>query len=203
MVHFHELSDLDGFQQWFWKTEMAFIGVELNLPWWFGLSSWHYAIYGMIMLLVEPKWSRTSFFPYRTYALWLIFLQSPLSFSADYLHMSENSIYHVLDRMLATPAAVVEVTRLIAYVSNGVSYRIIAATILAQIAAMYCFTRSAMAQADMDRDAFVMWHYLWHVYPLVASVVMLVECNFCRQPPASSTYRIRLVDANGVKKQVE
>jgi hypothetical protein len=100
---------------------------------------------------------------------------APLSFCADYLHMTDDSIYHVLDRMVALPAAAFEVARIIAYIGNGVSYNIIAATILVQVAAVYCFCRSAMAQAELDRGEFVVWHFWWHVYPIAVSLVVFAD----------------------------
>jgi hypothetical protein len=48
---------------------------ELNLPWWFGLSSWYYSVYGLSMIAFEPPWAKKSFFPYRSFAIVMIFLQ--------------------------------------------------------------------------------------------------------------------------------
>ena len=78
MAHFHELAGWESFRQWLFKTRMTFYGMDLELPWWFGLSSWHYAIYGAVLLLVEPQWVRKSFFPYRVFALQMILLQGEL-----------------------------------------------------------------------------------------------------------------------------
>jgi uncharacterized membrane protein len=106
--------------------------------------------------------------------------------------MTDDSAYHVLDRMVALPAAAFEDARIIAYIGNGVSYNIIAATILVQVAAMYCFCRSAMAQAELDRGEFVFWHYLIfivcaillhylrlfrrnHIYPIAVSLVVFAD----------------------------
>lgn len=83
MVHFHELSGLESFLQWLFMTRMSFYGVDLDLPWWFGLSSWHYAIYGVVMLLLEPKWAKESRFPYRTIAVLMIVLQGEGSYRAS------------------------------------------------------------------------------------------------------------------------
>lgn len=222
MAHFHELSDWDSFLKWFFKTKMSFYGMDLNLPWWFGVSSWHYAIYGIVMLLVEPPWAKKSLFPYRAIAFFMIFLQgefarqrqtmgtsvhviipnrtksshqdnpnssttfhiatsqAPLSFCADYIYMTDESIFHFLDRAMATPAAVLEVTRIGAYLANNVAPSIIAATLVTALTSIYCFCQSAKAQAELDRDGFVVWHYLWHCYPLAASLVVLTE-NYLRQ----------------------
>jgi hypothetical protein len=130
---------------------------------------------------------------------------APLSFSADYVHMSDDSVYHVLDRMFAVPAAGLELFRLIAYLYNGVSPRIILVTACLEVLAVSCYIQSTLAQAELDRDAFVMWHYLWHLYPILASVVVWTEYNFCRQPSTSSSYWIRRVNnpSSHAKKYVD
>lgn len=74
-MHFSEISNFNGFQRRLLGTKMSFYGMDMSPPWWFGVSSWHYALYGVIMLLVEPSWVETSLFPYRAFALWLIFVQ--------------------------------------------------------------------------------------------------------------------------------
>jgi hypothetical protein len=227
MTHFHELSDLNGFQQWFFKTRMSFFGMDLALPWWFGVSSWHYAIYGIVMLLVEPPWAKKSRFPYRATAFAMIFLQgecrnpwmtyrapnhnssnltrlpislernqAPLSFLADYVFMTDDSIIHVMDRAMATPAAAIEVGRVMAYVANNVSSLMIIATLVVELTAMYCFLQSAKAQADLNRDNFVFWHFSWHCYPLVAS--LLVSAEFYQRQ-----FEIRRLDLKLVESKVE
>lgn len=117
--------------------------------------------------------------------------------------MTDDSIYHVLDRMLATPAALVEIVRLFAAFCNGVYFPIIVARMVIGAAAVFCFTQSAIAQADLNRDAFISWHYLWHMYPILASLLVWIDYKFCREPPASSTYHFRRLDAAGSKKLVE
>jgi hypothetical protein len=89
--------------------------------------------------------------------------------------MTDESIFHVLDRGMATPAAILEVTRMGAYLTNDVAHSIIAATLVTALTSIYCFCQSAKAQAELNRDGFVVWHYLWHCYPLAASLVVLTE----------------------------
>lgn len=61
---------------WLIKTHTHFHGSEdLHLPWYFGALCWSYALGGAMMFIVEPKWSRTSGFPYRLMAWSLILLQ--------------------------------------------------------------------------------------------------------------------------------
>ena len=89
--------------------------------------------------------------------------------------MSDESIIHVLDRVVAVPAAVIELARIAAYISNKVSPLIIGMTLVVQLAAFFCFLQSAKAQAELNRDNFVLWHYLWHCYPLTASLVIATD----------------------------
>lgn len=105
-------------------------------------------------------------------------------------------MYHVLDRMLATPAALAEVVRIGAYLINGVSYKTIALFAAFDALAIYCFCQSAMAQAALDRDGFVTWHYLWHMFPLCASCAMCAEtyCFSGGKEKEHSRYQFRRLD---------
>jgi len=61
---------------WLIKTHTHFHGSEdLYLPWYFGALCWSYAVGGIMMFVVEPKWTRTRRFPYRIMAWSLILLQ--------------------------------------------------------------------------------------------------------------------------------
>ena len=61
---------------WLIKTHTHFHGSDdLHLPWYFGALCWSYAVGGMIMFIVEPRWTKTSNFPYRCMAWMLILLQ--------------------------------------------------------------------------------------------------------------------------------
>ena len=60
---------------WLIKTHTHFHGSEdLHLPWYFGALCWSYALGGVMMFVVAPKWTRTSSFPYRLMARSLILL---------------------------------------------------------------------------------------------------------------------------------
>ena len=61
---------------WLIKTHTHFHGSDdLHLPWYFGALCWSYAVGGMMMFVVEPRWTRASNFPYRCMAWMLILLQ--------------------------------------------------------------------------------------------------------------------------------
>lgn len=121
---------------------------------------------------------------------------APLSFLADYVFMTDESIIHVMDRAMATPAAVMEGCRVMAYVANNVSSLMIFATIVVEMIAIYCFLQSAKAQADLHRDNFVFWHFSWHCYPLLAS--LLVVADFYQRQ-----FEIRRLDPKSLECKVE
>jgi hypothetical protein len=100
---------------------------------------------------------------------------APLSFTADYVYMTDESIAHVLDRAIAVPAALLELGKLFAYIGNKVPNQVIAFAFLLQIFAVYFFLQSTKAQAAIHRDDFVRWHFLWHCYPLAASSLAVFD----------------------------
>ena len=64
---------------WLIKTHTHFHGSDdLLLPWYFGALCWSYALGGIMMFVVEPKWTRSSRFPYRLMAWSLILMQCEL-----------------------------------------------------------------------------------------------------------------------------
>jgi len=154
---------INDFGSWLLKTRMSFHQVDLELPLYFGIFCWNYAFAGLCMFWTEPKWSRDSRFPFRSFALFLIFLQSPLSFGADYLNMSNDSFWHVADRLVATPALLLETSKIVAMVYHKVKPCILLSYSLALAFAVYCFAKSQEAQDRLDRDGFVLWHNAWHM----------------------------------------
>lgn len=98
--------------EWWLKKDTAFVFIEgihseddkLYIPWWFGLGCWTYSVAGICMMLSpRPKWTYRSNFCFDLYASILIFVQSPLSFMADYMNMTNVSIWHMIDRFFASP----------------------------------------------------------------------------------------------------
>ena len=220
------------FTEWLFTTRMSFYNHDLQLPWWFGAACWNFAIAGLIMLwTTAPQWMETSnsnsrsaskrnnhiAFPYRTMALMLIFVQSPLSFLADYRNMTHDSYWHVVDRCLALPLMGTEVVKFLLmcrhsflhyydyhyrYTNRSNSndnhlckskqqhYESTIETmamhptlvVLYGVAiglAVFSFVQSTAAQSNLDRDAFVFWHTAWHLYPLVASAIVLFDFYAC------------------------
>lgn len=86
--------------------------------------------------------------------------------------MTNDSIIHILDRALATPACIIELSRLIAYYYNGIAFFWVFSQLVMLLSSLYCFMQSAKAHAALERDDFVFWHHLWHLYPLAASALL-------------------------------
>lgn len=154
---------LNDLQSWLFKSRMSFYGMDLDLPLYFGVLCWSYALAGIFMFWTEPKWSHNSKFPFRSFALFLIFIQAPLSFAADYLNMSNDSYWHVADRLVATPALMLESSKVVAMIHHKVKPHVLISYSLALLSAVYCFLKSQEAQAHVDRDGFVLYHNLWHM----------------------------------------
>lgn len=98
--------------------------------------------------------------------------------------MSEDSLFHVIDRCMATTAVLMEVLRQITFIQSSLASRsllVAAASAVVFLFGIYCFYQSSLAQKNMNRDAFVLWHFLWHKCPLVASVILLVDHKFAQQ----------------------
>mmetsp|Transcript_13137 Transcript_13137/g.19365 ORF Transcript_13137/g.19365 Transcript_13137/m.19365 type:complete len:227 (-) Transcript_13137:251-931(-) len=175
---------MHSFLEWIGKSRMSFYGHEdLNLPLWFGAACWGYAIAGITLLWTcGPKIrsaaaannSNTCYtFPYRFFALELIFLQSPLSFCADYLNMTNDSIFHPLDRVVAITSMAFEAYKIATLPATNKF--VVQAYVMAAILALCAFSKSQAAQEQLDRDGFVFWHTMWHMYPIVGSVIALVD----------------------------
>lgn len=154
---------LNDFGSWLIKSRMAFHGVDLELPFYFGLFCWAYSMAGICMFWTEPNWSRHSKFPFRSFALFLIFIQAPLSFLADYCNMSNDSYWHIADRIVATPAMLLEAFKILVMLYHKVNPKVVLSYGIAIVFAVYCFHKSQEAQKALHRDGFVLYHNLWHM----------------------------------------
>ena len=160
-----------AFQKWLLTSRMSFHGFDLQLPWWFGLGCWNYALAGPLLLLTKPEWSRNYRFPISLMAYNLIFIQAPLSFLADYLYMSEDSYWHVADRLFACPGVIFEMSKFFLMIQDcvGAKQRKLEKATFAFLyiasftGALVAFGRSQDAQKRLDRDGFILWHHLWHM----------------------------------------
>lgn len=166
----------------------------LHLPWYFGALCWSFAVAGVLMLSLPQKWARRvdrqvdnrpeeprrHWFPYCTFAWALILCQSPCSFLADYVHMTNISVWHPIDRCLACILMSMELVKML--VMRPYTRPIIYILYLTcSGVAIFCFLKSQEAQNNLDADGFVFWHSGWHCYPITGSVVHLLDCVLDRR----------------------
>jgi len=123
-----------------------------------------------------------NYFPYYAYALLLVFAQGPLSFLADYISMSKDSYFHVIDRFSATVLIGVEFLKITLMVREHI-YKgrpfcrsvSLHGYVFAFVCAIMFFMKSQESQNQQDLKGFIFWHNLWHTYPLVGSFLMMLE----------------------------
>jgi hypothetical protein len=183
--------------QWYLKTQMTFYQDDrLQLPWYFGLLCWSYALAGLALLWMEPQWAKEPQmllggrqYPYRKVAALLIMVQSPLSFLADYVHMTNDSYWHVVDRSMALPLMLIELVRVTLVTQQSIQYRqepgramslsLLGLQFAALLFAAFSFANSQGAQASLHHDGFIFWHNCWHLYPLLATLITLYDFYAC------------------------
>lgn len=172
----HTRDDLyDCLYTWGIKTRTAFHEDErLILPWWFGALCLTFSVSGVGMLMIRPKWSSQGQFPYTFYALMLIFVQGPLSFLADYVHMTHESNIHAIDRFVAVFLMSLETARIV-FMSNKVNNSTMVFSVLAYLFALVSFLMSQIAQTKTSTSGFIFWHALWHTYPILAFSTLLFD----------------------------
>ena len=138
-----------------------------------------------MMLYWVPRWTthgggcvngkyQRHWFPHRKFALVLILLQGPCSFLADYVHMTNISLWHVVDRWIASADMTLKIGELICmyrFTRPGIFVLYFACTATAII----CFLKSQQAQSALDTDDFIFWHNCWHCFPLTLIVVCWFE----------------------------
>lgn len=170
-------------KKWAFLTKSPFYNhPNFELPFYFGLLCFNYSLAGLFMIYIQkPKFMNNKtcysrFFPYHTYAYLLMFLQGPLSFLADYKNMNKSSIFHAIDRFLAMPLCALELIKIILILRYSKqkncylwSYSI------SFFMAIYSFIQSQGAQTSKNVDSFIFWHCMWHLYPVVAVMIVYVE----------------------------
>eukprot|EP00581_Thalassiosira_minuscula_P008702 CAMPEP_0183707620 /NCGR_PEP_ID=MMETSP0737-20130205/4152_1 /TAXON_ID=385413 /ORGANISM="Thalassiosira miniscula, Strain CCMP1093" /LENGTH=548 /DNA_ID=CAMNT_0025935339 /DNA_START=144 /DNA_END=1790 /DNA_ORIENTATION=- len=173
----------------------------LLLPWHFGLLCWSFGLAGILMLALPPRWAvcgggkvlntynetngnkggyKRHWFPLRLFALSLLICQSPCSFLADYVHMTNISPWHAIDRVIAVFMMSCELLKLL-ILSTYTRPILYAAYLTSCAVAIYCFLQSQNAQETLDTEGFVFWHNCWHCYPLWSAVIYLVEWDWDRR----------------------
>jgi len=165
---------------WFLKDSTNFYDhPNIDLPWWFGMMCFSYSIGGLMSHFGITEKCRMScknskIFPYETYSCCLIFVVGPLCFAADYLNLTNASIFHILDRFFACFTAILESTRIICMFYCVHQYTSFF-NCIAFSCAIGCFIQSQNAQSNYDRENFIFWHNAWHTYPLITSVLVIID----------------------------
>jgi len=162
---------------WSFKTTTEFYGWDvdrLHLNQLFGFLCWSYTFAGIMMFFLRPSWSRSksSNFPYVLFACLLAFVQGPLSFTADYLSMTDDTFIHVIDRFMAMVNLAIQswkVATLFYHARSGTFF----CQLCAIIFAAFSFMNSQDAQQAHDPEGFIFWHNMWHIYPFI---VFFIEC---------------------------
>ncbi|KAL9187730.1 hypothetical protein ACHAXT_006108 [Thalassiosira profunda] len=160
----------------------------LQLPWYFGALCMSFTFGGLVMLCLPPKWAlrgrgRTSsemgqrrrhWFPYFAFAWALTIVQGPCSFFADYVNMTNVSLWHTVDRFVACVMMSLEIAKMVAL--RPYTRPLIYLVYLCCVGgAAFCFLKSQGAQQTLNADGFVFWHNGWHLYPIVQTVVYMIE----------------------------
>jgi hypothetical protein len=104
----------------------------------------------------------------------------PLSFMADYVNMTHDSVFHVIDRSVAIPMLTLEVFKICAMFQYGRTWTMVIYASLCAFA-IYCFLKSQLSLAESHGDGFIFWHSLWHVYPLFVSVLFTIDIFYLGQ----------------------
>jgi hypothetical protein len=163
---------------WLFKTKTQFHGVDLgqHMGPIFAFLCFSYSLGGLFMLVIKPKWHRISNFPWVFHALVLTLVQGPLSFVADYKNMSNDSLWHAIDRFLALFNLVMTFWKVSMFYKYSRPSRFFT-EITSLTFAIVCFIFSQDAQECQDKESFVFFHNLWHCYPFLCIIThTLDEC---------------------------
>lgn len=156
------------------RTTNFYMSNDLNLPWWFGLLCFSYSFGGLNLILQQPKWAKNTPFPYHFFSYGLLIFQGPLSFMADYVNMTEDSVFHVIDRCCAILLFGMEFWH-IATRSSRTRAEVMVLILASIIFAGFSFMKSQESQRKVDAEGFTFWHAMWHTYPIL--VFCVLECE--------------------------
>jgi len=163
------------FSSWLLKSNTDFYESEnLVLPWWFGVLCFSYTVRAVVDFFIAPKWHKHDRLPLPEMFLVLGCVQGLLSFTADFMNMTNNTVIHIFDRCLALPNFLVETAKIL-YAFNYVRRGTFWISILCLPCAAFCFLKSSDAQVAQDTDGFIFWHNMWHLIPLATVPVHIYE----------------------------
>lgn len=95
------------------------------------------------------------------------------------MNLTNDSIYHVLDRSFACINVFFECGKMLC-IYNNVGFEICCCYFANLSFGLFCFMNSQDAQMNSSPDLFIFWHTLWHVYPLIYTVIRIVELYFTK-----------------------
>lgn len=160
---------------WLFRTTTDFYeSSDLVLPWWFGVLCFSYTIRVVVDYFIAPKWHKRTCLPLVEIFLLLGCAQGILSFAADYMNMTNNSLIHVFDRLLAMPNFIIETLKIL-YSYNFVRSETFLISVSCLPLACFFFLKSSEAQVAQDVDGFIFWHNMWHLIPLTTVPLHIVE----------------------------
>ena len=163
----------------------------LHLPWYFGALCFSFTLGGIIKLYWIPTWTRKGggyakgkyqrhWFPYLSFSWILALLQGPCSYFADYINMTNVSLWHLFDRLLACICMSLHLAETICshrFTRPGIYLLSLACTAFA----VFCFLKSQEAQIALDTDGFIFWHNMWHIFPFTSICVRWFEVTLDRR----------------------
>lgn len=181
----------------------------LILPWFFGALCLSFTLGGIMKLYWTPMWTKRGgdlvngkhqrhWFPYHTFAWILILLQGPCSFFADYVNMSNISLWHVVDRWLACTNMAFQLGELIC-IYRFTRPVIFASYLACTAAAVVSFLNSQHAQCALDTEGFIFWHNCWHCFPITLIIVCWYENVLNRR--WGEYYQFKNDDNEPIKKE--
>lgn len=88
--------------------------------------------------------------------------------------MTNNSPWHLIDRLLACLLMSLELMKLIT-MRKYTRPAVYAIYLVSVTIAIGCFSKSQQSQKNLDTDGFIFWHCGWHCYPILCTAVVAFE----------------------------
>ena len=135
--------------------------------WWYRWSSFAYCVAGGLLVVrpvnryAEPCCGA---FPFRAMGA-LIFVNGLLSYMADTHTFGRPSKWRVADSYVATFNTLLQFILIVLQVLGPMSFPRDMVTVFTAslLIAIWCKRKAVAAFASRDRDAYLVWHALWHV----------------------------------------
>ena len=155
------MSEDDGPPEW---REKIF-----GSAWWYRWSSFAYCVAGGLLVIRPAPMYRHAqpccgVFPFRSMGA-LIFLNGLLSYMADTHTFGYPSAWRAADSYVATFNTILQFVLILLQIIGPMSFprKMVAVFTTSLLIAIWCKRRAVAAFARRDRDAYLVWHALWHV----------------------------------------